>query len=635
MKLVLKYFGKVVQKSELEEGREYFLGRHESCDFVLEKVAGLSRKHVKIYQSEDNGNWVVENLSEGEGLYLEGEKVPAVELDGSCSLNLKNYVLEFVKESPPPLNQDKKSLQDESPKESNTQTKGVELNEGTRVLSDSHLVYSLYVYIEGEFSDHIRLSKGSEWTIGRSEDCDISVDYSILTRKHLQITKTDSRFFVKDLGSSNKTFLNKKELKPHKEVPLEPNDEISVADLKILFEIRDKNYKKMMSELVTIDENQSEEGEILPDIAPAKVVLEESPLTPEHINKKKSFLNPKRMILLALIGLLGAGLYLQKQSNTKKQEELAEQQKSQELENKLEVFYKEALLNLEEERYLLCIEQIEDLHKHSGTGHYKDSPQILIQCHNALESQKQKEAYLAQEKIKQETEKKVKKIVEKCKTDYADNKIQTEEELNQCAKELLSGLDPANPEISNIRMEITEKANIQLLEDQKKEAYKKTIQSKKALYNRAKKISLQNKPLKAVAAYNVFLKSARGMASLKSLSQQAEGERNSIQNNYDNQLNQLHESCEALIQANKMKEAFFDCKKVLGFKAEDKKAKQYIEQASLQLKKELKPLYEQSMMDESFSRIEEAKKLWQEIVDKDIPGNYYHLKASSQLKKYR
>ena len=78
------------------------------------------------------------------------------------------------------------------------------------------------------------MDEGENWIVGRSEECDISIDYSVLTRKHLQISKTDGYFYVKDMGSSNKTLLNGKELEPQKNVPLKANDEISVSDLRII-----------------------------------------------------------------------------------------------------------------------------------------------------------------------------------------------------------------------------------------------------------------------------------------------------------------------------------------------------------------------------------------------------------------
>ena len=173
------------------------------------------------------------------------------------------------------------------------------------------------------------------------------------------------------------------------------------------------------------------------------------------------------------------------------------------------------------------------------------------------------------------------------------------------------------------------------MEEQKRAAYRANIQRKKALYNKAKRIRDQNKPLKAIEAYNVFLKSAKAMSSLKELYNQAETEKNEIQKQYDSRLNALHQSCESLIQQKKMKEAYYDCKKVLLFKDDDKTAKEFIQLAQSTLRKELKPLYKKSREDESFSRIEEAKKLWKEILERDVDDGYYYKKASAQIKKYK
>ena len=635
MKLILKYFGKIIKESQLEEGREYLMGRHEDCDFVLQKEIGLSRNHIKIYQSAETGRWIVESISEWGGLYLEGEEIESVELEESSSLTLKNYVLDFIKEEDQKeeKEEEKESIApDENPSlKDNTK---VHHNEGTKVFSDSDLIYSLYIYIAGEFSDHVNLSEKPSWTIGRSEECDISIDYSILTRKHLQISKIHGKFYVKDMGSSNKTFLNDQELEPRKEILLRANDEISVSDLKIVFEVRNKNYEQMMNHLPALTSEDSNELATLPEMALPKVVLEDVPQEEEAISKIK-FPNKKRIILLISLILLGFGLYFQYESTQKKKQKLTEEQKNKEHKDKLEVFYGEALNNLEQGRYQLCIDQLEELHQFSSVGYFKDSQQILMQCQNAFESRKQKEEYLAQEKERKETEAKIKKIADQCKKQFAEKKIQTEKDLDQCAAELLGGLDPANAEISAIRMEIAEKLNLKFLEEQKRQAYRQSIQLKKALYNKAKKLHDQNKPLKAVEAYNVFLKSARGISSLQELYKQAESEREDIQTKYNEKLNDLHSSCETLIQNKKMKEAYYDCKQILKFKNDDKKAKQYVQLAQSSIQKELKPIYEQSILNESFSKIEEAVKLWNEILEKDIKEGYYYQKALSQIKKYK
>lgn len=646
MKLVLKYFGKTLKESLLEEGREYFIGRQEECDFVIPEEPGISRKHVKIYQSEESGHWIVESLSEWGGLYLEGEEVSLVELEDSGFLTLKNYVLEFIQEKE--QEEEKTSSEHNSSKNSEpeksivtNQNSIVEVSEDssvgkTKVLSDNDLIHSLYIYIEGEFSNHISLNDKQSWIIGRSEDCDISIDYGILTRKHLQISKIDEKFYVKELGSSNKTYLNNKEMKPLKEFLLTANDEISVADLKIVFEVRNKNHKKMMENLPVLSEKTSISLGNSPEMVMPKVVLESAPLEEESGSSSLTFLNKKRLVLLVLLIGMAGGLYFQNKSRQEKKKILAEEQSIKEKENKLEVFLQEAISNLEQNRYRLCIDQLEELHRTADKAYFKNSQEIFRDCHRGLKLQQEKEERLAQEKRAKETQGKITKIVNECKKQYAEKKIKTEEDLNQCARELLvGGLDPENSEISSIKMEIMEKSNIKALQEQKKENYRAYIQSKKALYNRAKKIQNQNKPLKAVAAYNVFLKSARGISSLKTLYQQAESERNNIQRAYDEELNQLYSSCSYLIQNKKMKSAYHDCKKILNFKSDDKKAKEYIHQARDSLRKELKPIYEQSMMHESFSRIEEAMKLWNEILERDISGGYYYKKAQSQIKKYK
>ena len=204
MKLVLKHFGKIVKESLLEEGREYFIGRQEDCDFILKGEAGLSRKHVRVYQSDETGAWCVESLSEWGGLYKEGEEIEALQLDQSCSFTLKNYILDFIKEEDQKKEapaEEKDSIQD-----LDFQPEIQEMEEGTRVLSDSELVYSLYIYIEGEISDHISLNEGQSWIIGRSEECDFSVDYDILTRKHMQISKVGGKVLCKRSGKLQQNF---------------------------------------------------------------------------------------------------------------------------------------------------------------------------------------------------------------------------------------------------------------------------------------------------------------------------------------------------------------------------------------------------------------------------------------------
>ena len=641
MKFILKHLGKIIKETQLEEGKEYLIGRHKECDFVLQEEIGLSRNHIKIYQSNETGNWIIESISELGGLYLEGEEVDGVELAESSLLTLKNYVFEFVKE---------KNLQEE---ELPQKTKKVEpeinltledqedfnSKVGTRIVSDIDIIYSLNVYIHGEISEHISLNEGDCWTIGRSEECDISIDYSVLTRKHLEISKKDGQFYIKDLGGANQTFLNDIELEPHTSVFLNANDEISVSELSIIFEVRNKNIEQIMSHLPDVVSEDPQDNENLPAVASSKVVLEE--VLPEEVTvQKPGFFQPKKIfITVFVLAAVGVGLYFNYNLKKKKNQALLEQQlKNKEHKDKLEAFYQEALNHREEGKYQLCITQIEELHQISSVGYYRDSKQLLLQCHNAVELQRQKEEYLAQEEIKRQTEEQIQKIVEKCKNQFKQNIIQTETDLNECAKELLEGLDPANADIAAIRMEITEREILKRLAAEKRQSYKAFIQRKKALYNKAKKLmdkSAITETPKVVRAYNKFLNAAKGISALKDLYQQAESEKTSLQEKYDNELARLHQSCEKLINDQAFKKAYYNCKKVLGFKKDDKKAKEHMKMARLTLKKSFKLQYEKSMSEETFARVEEAKNIWKEILEQDIKEGYYYRKALSQLKKYK
>ena len=48
----------------------------------------------------------------------------------------------------------------------------------------------------------------------------------------------------------------------------------------------------------------------------------------------------------------------------------------------------------------------------------------------------------------------------------------------------------------------------------------------------------------------------------------------------------------------------------------------------------LKPIYDESVLNESLVRIDMAKKQWKEIIEKDTLEGSYYKKASRKLSKY-
>jgi len=66
--------------------------------------------------------------------------------------------------------------------------------------------------------------KEGENVIGRSPDCDVSIVDSSISQKHAKLTIKSGKVFIKDLGSKNHTFVEKKKIES--EVEIQPNTKI-------------------------------------------------------------------------------------------------------------------------------------------------------------------------------------------------------------------------------------------------------------------------------------------------------------------------------------------------------------------------------------------------------------------------
>jgi EAL domain-containing protein (putative c-di-GMP-specific phosphodiesterase class I) len=73
------------------------------------------------------------------------------------------------------------------------------------------------------------------FTIGRGESADLRIESSRVSREHAAIECVDRRYLVRDLNSTNGTFINGQ---PVRESPLEDGDMIRVADIELTFGIR-------------------------------------------------------------------------------------------------------------------------------------------------------------------------------------------------------------------------------------------------------------------------------------------------------------------------------------------------------------------------------------------------------------
>lgn len=83
---------------------------------------------------------------------------------------------------------------------------------------------------------------GDLMVIGREDGCQIVIPHHAVSRKHAQIVRAGNQFFIEDLKSRNKTFVNSKEVTPPVRHPLNPDDRIKICDF--LFRFHDERAAK-------------------------------------------------------------------------------------------------------------------------------------------------------------------------------------------------------------------------------------------------------------------------------------------------------------------------------------------------------------------------------------------------------
>ena len=68
--------------------------------------------------------------------------------------------------------------------------------------------------------------------VGRSPECDVFLDDVTVSRRHAELIQTGERFTIRDLGSLNGTFVNRRRVEA---VELHDDDEVQVGKYRLTF----------------------------------------------------------------------------------------------------------------------------------------------------------------------------------------------------------------------------------------------------------------------------------------------------------------------------------------------------------------------------------------------------------------
>jgi hypothetical protein len=76
---------------------------------------------------------------------------------------------------------------------------------------------------------------GERTLIGRSPDCDVFLDDVTVSRRHAEIVRDGERFVIRDLGSLNGTFVNRRRIETE---GLADDDEVQIGKYRLTFLLR-------------------------------------------------------------------------------------------------------------------------------------------------------------------------------------------------------------------------------------------------------------------------------------------------------------------------------------------------------------------------------------------------------------
>ena len=116
-------------------------------------------------------------------------------------------------------------------------------------------------YLEGNTNDNrkwvIPIDK-NPFTIGRSEDCNLSLLSQTVSRKHAEIFYRGNSVFIRDLNSTNGTFINEKRIKDR--ILLNNGDTIYFGDLKFRILLKAKKRKDENSDTMYLKLHKEKGG---------------------------------------------------------------------------------------------------------------------------------------------------------------------------------------------------------------------------------------------------------------------------------------------------------------------------------------------------------------------------------------
>lgn len=605
---------------ELKSDQEVIIGRDENCDIVLQSYKGISRKHVRIHYS--NNEWLVEKISQ------HGE-FPSGALNNETEFKIGPYSFEFevateAKMTPANLEHSRTLALKPSmmPKGSNPE----EAFEGT-VVGVKKLVPYLKIEWPDRASPEVFQLKGDKWILGRDPKCDLPIEYAEMSRHHFELSIDGSKVYVQDMGSSNGTMLNGEPLHPRVPVLLHSGDYLQVQELKIYFEWRDPNYHALVPSLQNPPEPQ-----VNMLAGPIALAVEDSGEAVEQLGKpkrfeKKTLVRAAMVLVLAVILAVGFLMPSKKEEQSLSSKTTGEQALSASQKSAVRDSFQLALHLYKQGKYELCMSELQKLHQ--IIPQYENSKELQDFCshgHELVLIQKDRER---KEREQQAIRQQIVSVITQCRASLKP--FDAPEKHIQCLTPATE-LDPENREIQQI-IKTAQDFEKQRMEQRRLAAARaERILASKKHFEKAQNLKKQGDLKVALKEYEAYIK-ANYPDSVEQ-KEIAQREIAGIKKELSDRIQSRLELCNQASAKNQWKIGYQSCDDVLKEDPTNAKAKQERDRMLSELRREMKAIYEDSVLEESLGNVDTAKEKWKKITEENLPFDDYTKKATQKLRKY-
>jgi pSer/pThr/pTyr-binding forkhead associated (FHA) protein len=654
MKLVLSLNGEVISETLLQQNRDYIAGRGDGNDIQLQRFPGISRRHFRLFF--ENNQWQVEVVSRVENVFLNGAPVAHLDLADNSVFTLGPYQFQVVSEGAQVL------------AEAVGQAMTVEDRANEPASPEEHTQIGKFLGLPfiRIYSDALRIDttlrlEGHLWVAGRDKSCAIVLEDPHTSRRHFEITQTSKGFFITDLESANHTILNGQKLQPNEPARLNSGDTISVSQTSITFELRDPEFSRKL-QLVPQDMLEQKSIEVadtnpsmLPmpsDTAPnalspteysaeyAKQLAAYSAYYQEYMksmqNKTpKQFVqqNKLRVVLVGLVVLAGIGFLIKQNTGPATPNKVIEGKPGDPFNNlntdqqaMIRDAYNLAKGLVVHRKYVLALDELKKIHQLLPSG-YKDSLSLEAEATRANEIRNSIIERTEMEEREKAVNKQVSDIVAQCRSGIKPES--TAAQILACLEPAIN-LNPNHEEVTKLVNAVQEAQATKLAEEQNKADYRKKVGQLETLCRAANKDGMDLNVTKAALrrCMNSPLPDPKGLKKL------AQKRLTTLEGNVEAQIANALAAAEQALKSQDYRMAVKEVKNVKRINPRHPKALSIMDRIEADTNNKMKVLYSDSILEESYGKIELAKEKWQKIIDMGLEDSDFYRRAKRKLQRY-